>query len=83
MFQVLILNSRPEAHDPIIYQGTSRSVFLPGETGEFEILDFHKPIISRLKKGSIVVDNEKEFRVQGGLMKMSHQNLVVMAEVSE
>ena len=81
MFQVLILKSRPEEKNPILFQGQSKCVFLPGDEGEFEILDFHKPIMSRLKKGTIVVDNNKEFPIQGGVVKMNHQSLVAMVEI--
>lgn len=81
MFQVLILNSRPEAKKPVLFQGQSQSIFLPGQTGEFEILDFHKPVISRLKKGAILVDNEKAFPIKGGIVKMDHQRLVAMVDV--
>ena len=81
MFQVLILNARPETKSPIIFQGQSTSVFLPGETGEFEVLDFHKPIISKLKNGKIVVDNKKAFPIKGGIMKMDQQSLIAMVDV--
>ena len=52
MFQVLILDALPEKSEQPIFEGTAMSVILPGAEGEFEILDFHKPIISKLKKGA-------------------------------
>ena len=81
MFQVLILNTMPERPNSVIYEGHSKSVLLPGTEGEFEILDFHKTILSRLKKGIIVVDNEKEIAIKGGVMSMSKQQLVAMVDV--
>ena len=81
MFHVLILNSRIQASKKIIYQGNSTSVLLPGNDGEFEILDFHKPILSKLKKGVILVDNGKEFPIQGGIVKMDRQSLVAFVDV--
>lgn len=81
MFQVLILNTMPERVNSVIFEGRSASVILPGTEGEFEILDFHKPIISRLKKGVIVVDNEKEIMIAGGVMSMNKQQLVAMVDV--
>ena len=80
MFQVLILNIHPEKSDHVIYEGPSSSVVLPGADGEFEILDFHKPIISTLKKGYIVIDNAKEIPITGGIAKMHLQSLVAMVE---
>ena len=80
MFQVLILNAHPEVPNPV-FEGRSSSVILPGVEGEFEILDFHKPIISRLKKGFIVVDNSREIPIRGGIVKMKFQSLVAMVEL--
>lgn len=82
MFQVLILNAKPEiSHQSVLYEGTSRSVILPGSEGEFEVLDFHKPVLSRLKKGAILVDNDKQISIRGGVMSMMKQKLVVIAEI--
>lgn len=81
MFDVVIMNSVLGRSEEILYEGKCRTVLLPGETGEFEILDFHKPIISRLKKGYIVVDNQEEYLIQGGIVKMSQQKLVAMVEI--
>lgn len=81
MFQVLILNTMPERANSVIFEGNSSSVIFPGTEGEFEILDFHKPIISRLKKGVIVVDNDREIMIAGGIMSMNKQQLVAMVDV--
>ena len=51
MFHVLILNSLPAVKDEVLFEGMASSVTFPGTDGEFELLDFHKPIITRLKKG--------------------------------
>lgn len=80
MFHALILNARSKSSDDVIFEGNVTCVLLPGTEGEFEVLDFHKPIVSRLKKGVILVDNSKEFPVQGGVVKMSKQNLVAMVD---
>ncbi len=81
MFHVLILNSRHKGKDAILFEGQSSTVLLPGKDGEFEILDFHKPIISTLKKGLLLVDNQKEFMIKGGLAKMGRQNLVAVVDL--
>ena len=81
MFQVLILTARPEHPDSVLFEGQSQSVILPGVEGEFEILDFHRPIISRLKDGVIVVDNQKEYPVKGGIMSMNKQQLVAVVDL--
>ncbi len=81
MFQVLILDHLPEKSEQPLFEGTAMSVILPGTEGDFEILDFHKPIISRLKKGAIIVDNNREITIQGGVAKMHAQNLVALVQL--
>ena len=81
MFQVVILNTRLKERDEIIFQGRVASVFLPGRDGEFEVLDFHKPIVSRLKKGVILVDNDREIPIRDGIVKMNKQELVAVVDL--
>lgn len=80
MFQTLILNVLPSAQPAVLWDGHASSVSLPGEEGEFEVRDFHKPIISRLKKGVVVVD-QNEFPIRSGIVKMDCQKLVAMVEL--
>lgn len=63
-----------------LYEGEAWSVFLPGATGEFEVLDFHKAIISLLKAGSIVINWEKEIPIKSGAMRMSDDEFVAVVE---
>lgn len=81
MFQVLILTASPEDPKSILFEGPSQSVLLPGLDGEFEVLDFHKPIISRLKEGLITVDNQKEYSIKGGIASMAKQQLLAVVDV--
>jgi F-type H+-transporting ATPase subunit epsilon len=60
----------------IIFEGKARSVILPGEQGVFEVLPFHKPILSRLITGTIVID-DTSFSVLRGAVKV-HQNKVTI-----
>lgn len=64
----------------ILYEGETRSVFLPGDTGEFEVLEFHKPIISKLKEGTIVLDWKTEIPVKGGAVRVSSNRLTAIVE---
>ena len=80
MFKVLILHANPESRQSILYEADAVSVFLPGADGEFEVLDFHKPIMSYLKEGTILVDNFKEFPIRGGVVKMGGQKLTAIVE---
>ncbi len=82
MFQVLILQAAPRQETPV-FTGPASSILLPGHDGEFEILDFHKPIISALKKGFIVVDNIKTIPIKRGVVKMANQSLVAIVDLAD
>ena len=64
----------------VLFEGKAHSLFFPGTTGEFEILEFHKPIISRLKAGGIIIDNEKRIPIRGGAMRVISDELVALVE---
>ena len=63
-----------------LYQGETWSVFLPGSSGEFEILEFHKSIVSLLKEGRIICNWEKVIPIRKGAMRMSGDELVAIVE---
>jgi len=63
-----------------IYEGEAWSVFLPGDTGEFEVLARHKPIMSLLKEGRIVIDQSKYLAVKSGIVKLYNDELVALVE---
>ena len=67
-----------------IYSGEVNLVNLPGSDGSFGILENHAPIISTLKKGIIKItelnQTEKTFEVKGGVIEMSKNNIIVLAE---
>jgi len=75
MFNVAILTP-----NRVLFEGKAWSVFLPGATGEFEVLEFHKSIISLLKKGKIIVDWSREIPIRKGAVKMANDELVALVE---
>ena len=75
MLQITLQNRKE-----IIFDGLAESVFLPGEYGEFEILPFHAPIISTLKKGRLRID-DLFLEINCGIAKMDESNkLIVLVE---
>ena len=69
--------------DKKIFEGTADGVQLPGTEGSFEVLNNHAPIISTLEPGKIRVRTGKDtqfFNVSGGLIEMSNNKVVVLAE---
>ncbi|OIO79690.1 MAG: hypothetical protein AUJ89_04460 [Candidatus Omnitrophica bacterium CG1_02_43_210] len=75
MFKVIILNPKRT-----IFEADAKSVFLPGDSGEFEVMEFHKPIVSLLKRGEIVIDGVKSVIIEKGVARMYNNELVVLVE---
>lgn len=76
MLDVLILS--PEE---VIFEGKAESVSLPGERGIFEVLSFHKNLLSRLLSGSIVVDG-RTFSIYRGIVKVKENVVTIISETS-
>jgi len=75
MFEIRIIS--PQG---VLFEGQCNKAFFQGDTGEFEILDYHKPIVSILRQGNILIDEEKSFPVNKGIMRFSNQECVVLTQ---
>ena len=75
MFNVTLLD---QAH--VIFNGAAKSVILPGDEGEFEVLDFHKPVVSSLKRGEIIIDN-MGFPVARGIVRFYKDRMIALVEL--
>lgn len=75
MFTVIILNPKK-----VLFEGEAKSVFLQGDQGEFEVLPYHSPVISVLRKGHIIVDGHKHVSVKKGLARFYNNELVILVE---
>lgn len=75
MFSVVILNPKR-----VLFEGQASRVFLQGDEGEFELLEYHAPIVSVLRKGRIVIDGVKFIKISGGVARFDQNALVVLAE---
>jgi len=73
--KVTILNPKH-----VMFEGEAASVFLPGEEGEFELLDYHSPLISLLGRGSVVVDWKTSVPIRSGIVKFNRNECVVLVE---
>ncbi len=63
----------------IIFKGQAESVILPGDTGVFEIMSYHKRVLGRLLKGIIDVDGQK-FPIARGIAKVDQNNVMIVIE---
>ncbi len=76
MLQVTIVS--PQA---IVFQGEAQRVIVPGEQGIFEVGPFHRPLISLLLPGRIVVDDHV-FDIQRGVIKVVADTITALIEPS-
>ncbi len=76
---VVVLTPEQKAFD-----GTAKSIKVPGTGGEFEILNNHAPIVSSLEHGKIRIlkeDGEKvEFVINSGFVEVLNNSVSVLAQ---
>ncbi len=65
--------------DRVVFEGKGRSLILPGENGVFEVLPYHKKLLSRLKEGPIVLDGTT-FPIRRGVAKVGPTDVTVIVE---
>lgn len=69
--------------DQKVFEGEVISVTFPGTDGSFQVLNNHAPLLSTLKKGTIVYkdkNNEYDVIVDGGVVEVLNNKVVVLAE---
>lgn len=69
-----------------LFEGEVRMVIVKGTEGELGILPGHAPLISRLLPGPVRVKlpqgGEREFQLPGGLLQVSPERVLILAEPS-
>lgn len=67
-----------------VYKGASKSVKVPGTSGEFEILKNHAPIVSSLGNGVVRVltdsGERKLFHINSGFVEVLNNEVSVLAQ---
>ena len=66
-----------------LYEGEAHSLTVPGRAGEMTILSHHMPLVSTLKKGTVIVRETKdsapkEFEIQEGVLEVSGDSATVL-----
>lgn len=63
----------------VIFKGEANRIILPGEFGVFEVLPFHKNMMTRLLKGSVDVDG-RLFDIMRGAVKVDQNEVTIVLE---
>ncbi len=70
--------------DKKLFEGTVKSAIFPGSAGSFGVLDNHAAMIATLKEGKVELIEENntklEFAVKGGVVEVSKNKVIVLAE---
>ncbi len=69
--------------DNSIFSGEASVANFPGKDGSFGVMNDHAPMIAALQKGNIVVtttSGEQTFEVQGGVVEVLKNKVIVLAE---
>jgi len=70
------------AFNEVYYDGFAKEAILPGDDGELSIWDFHQMLITRLRKGSILLILEnlkaKKINIESGIAKFHRNELIVL-----
>ncbi len=75
MLDVVILTPQE-----VLFQGQANRVILPGESGTFEVGLFHRPLVSRLLPGLLIVD-EQSVLIRRGVVKVEKNRVTSIIEV--
>ena len=64
----------------LIFESEINSLFLTGDTGEYELLAYHYPLLGILKKGSIIVNWNEAIPIEGGIVKFFANECTILVE---
>ena len=69
-----------------LFSGEAEMVIAPGEGGELGILPEHTPLLTRIKPGTVRIQNngtdEEVIYVSGGMMEVQPDRVTVLADTS-
>ena len=64
----------------VLYQGSARQIIFPGEQGMFEVLTSHRPLVSLLLPGTIVIDENHVLPIERGVVKVAFDQITAIVE---
>ena len=74
-----MLNVTVLTPESVLFNGRAHQVILPGEQGVLEILPFHRPLVSRLLPGLLLIDDQP-IPIRRGVVKIAHDAVTAIIE---
>lgn len=75
-FKLLVMDAARK-----IFEGQVVNIFVQGDTGEYEILPHHYPLLGLLKHGQLIIDWKYFIPVKKGILKFIKNDCVVLVEL--
>ena len=66
----------------VLFQGVAETLILPGEEGTFEVLPFHRPLVSRLLAGEVMIDG-RAIPIRRGVLRVADDVVTAIVEPPE
>ncbi len=73
-FRCVILSAKR-----LVFEDDINSLFISGDSGEYEILAYHYPVIG-IVKGDIVINWDQRLPVKGGVVRFFANECTIMIE---
>ncbi len=64
----------------VLFEGVAQSVTFPGEQGTFEVQPLHRPLVSRLLAGAVVVDG-RALPIRRGIVRVADDVVTAVVEL--
>jgi len=74
LLKVTVINPRG-----VVFEGPAQRVIMPGEDGVFEVLAFHKRLLSRLLTGTVIID-EQTIPIYRGVVRVGNNDVTIIME---
>ena len=72
--------------DETLFKGKVNLIQVPGSKGQFQVLQYHAPIISTLAKGKIKVEESagspQYFDIEGGVIEVQRNKAIILVEMA-
>jgi F-type H+-transporting ATPase subunit epsilon len=72
--------------DKMLFNGPAQSVLVPGNEGDFQVLNDHAPVMTAMRPGVVGIDDaegkHRRVFVRGGFADTSQKGLILLAETA-